>query len=202
MVRRGDIFIAMRLKPTSLVAAAALLLSGCASLGAAEDADTRKLTWFSYVNGEDLRAQCSHDGPDRYRLIYNSKSSAQLRTYEVQAASGEGKDGQSGGGGAVVDARIIPAEAMWKRDPEDTLETEQVTTMRLYLSPDQFEQLTLRLAETGVFDGPAMGFHMETGGVFWLASGCHDGTYFLTAFSNPSDRFENIGMSGQASGRH
>ena len=35
-------------------------------------------------------------------------------------------------------------------------------------------------------------------GVFWLASGCHEGTYFLTAFSNPSDRFENIGMGGRA----
>jgi hypothetical protein len=61
--------------------------------------------------------------------------------------------------------------------------------------------LTLILAETGVFDGAVMGFRMQTGGVFWLASGCHDGTYFLTAFSNPSDRFENIGLSGQSSGR-
>jgi hypothetical protein len=199
MVRRGDIVFAMRFKPIGLAAAAALLLSGCASLGAADDADARKLTWFSYVNGEDLRAQCSHDGPDRYRLIYNSKSSGQLRTYEVQAAGDEGNGG--GAGGAVVDARIIPAEAIWKRDPEDAMEAGQVSTTRLYLSPDQFERLTLRLAETGVFDGPVMGFRMQMGGVFWLASGCHDGAYFLTAFSNPSDRFENIGLGGQSFGR-
>ena len=200
-MRCDDMLYRMRLTSIGLAAVVALLLSGCASSGPAEEADARKLTWFSYVNGEDLRAQCSADGPDRYRLIYNSKSSGQLRTYEVQAAGGEGNGGGAGGG-AVVDARIISAEAMWKRDPEDALDAEQVPTTRLYLSPDQFERLTLRLAETGVFDGPAMGFHMEAGGVFWLASGCHDGTYFLTAFSNPSDRFENIGMSGQASGRH
>jgi hypothetical protein len=69
-----------------------------------------------------------------------------------------------------------------------------MASMRLYLSPDQFEQLTTKLAESGVFSGPSMEFRARSGGVFWLASGCHDGSYFLTAFSNPSDRFENIGM--------
>ena len=61
-VRRGDIVFGMRMMPIGLAAAVALLLSGCASLGPAEEADARKLTWFSYVNGEDLRAQCSSGG--------------------------------------------------------------------------------------------------------------------------------------------
>jgi hypothetical protein len=196
MVRRGDIVCFMRLESIGLATAAALFLSGCATFGAIDDADAGKLTWFSYVNGEDLRAQCSREAPDRYRLIYNSKSSAQLRSYEVQGA-GDGRDG----GGAVVEARIIPAEALWQRNPEDALEAGEVASTRLYLSPDQFERLTLTLAESGVFDGPSLSFRMQAGGVFWLASGCHDGTYFLTAFSNPSDRFENIGMNERVPGR-
>jgi len=181
----------MRLKSIGLAAAVVLLLPGCASFGPAEEADARKLTWFSYVNGEDLRAHCSHEEPDRYRLIYNSKSNAQLRTYEVRAAGDTGE----GAGGAVVEARIIPADALWGRDPEDALGSGQMVSMRLYLSPDQFERLTTKLDESGVFSGPAMELRAQAGGVFWLASGCHEGTYFLTAFSNPSDRFENIGMS-------
>jgi hypothetical protein len=191
MMRCDDMLCRMRLTPIGLAAAAALVLSGCASLGPAEEADARKLTWFSYVNGEDLRAQCSEDRPDRYRLIYNSKANAQLRTYEVQATG----DTSEGGGGALVEARIIPAEALSRRDPEDTLETGQTASLKLYLSPDQFEQLTTKLAASGVFSGSSMEFRTQTGGVFWLASGCHEGSYFLTAFSNPSDRFENIGMS-------
>jgi hypothetical protein len=183
----------MRFILTGLAAAWALLLSGCASIGPAEEADARKLTWFSYVNGEDLRAQCSPDEPDRYRLIYNSKPNAQLRTYEVRAAN----DAGDGDGGAVVEARIIPTETLWQRDPEDALAANQMTSMRLYLSPEQFERLTTKLDESGVFKGPSMEFRAQTGGVFWLASGCHQGTYFLTAFSNPSDRFENIGMGGE-----
>jgi hypothetical protein len=197
MVRSSDIVLGMRLKPIGLATAAVLFLSGCATFGAIDDADAGKLTWFSYVNGEDLRAQCSREGPDRYRLIYNSKSSGQLRSYEVQGA-GEGNDG----GGAMVEARIIPAEALLQRNPEDTMEVGQVASTRLYLSPDQFERLTLTLAESGVFDGPSLNFRMQAGGVFWLASGCHDGTYFLTAFSNPSDRFENIGMNRRVPGRN
>jgi hypothetical protein len=186
----GDMLGRMRLTPIGLAAGAALFLSGCASLGPAEEADARKLTWFSYVNGEDLRVQCSEDKPDRYRLIYNSKANAQLRTYEVQAAGNTNE----GRGGAVVEARIIPAEALWRRDPEDTLETGQTASMKLYLSPDQFEQLTTKLAVSGVFSGSSMELRTHSGGIFWLASGCHEGSYFLTAFSNPSDRFENIGM--------
>jgi hypothetical protein len=184
----------MRLTPIGFAAAAALLLSGCASLGTAEEADARKLTWFSYVNGEDLRAQCSREEPDRYRLIYNSKSNAQLRTYEVHAAGGTAE----GGGGAVVEARIIPADTLWRRDPEDALGSGQMVSMRLYLSPDQFAHLTTKLDESGVFTSTSMELRTQTSGVFWLASGCHDGTYFLTAFSNPLDRFENIGMSESA----
>jgi hypothetical protein len=183
----------MRLTSIGLAAAVALLLPGCASFGPAEEADARKLTWFSYVNGEDLRAQCSREEPDRYRLIYNSKSNAQLRTYEVRASGGD-----EGAGGAVVEARIIPTEALWGRGPEEALDTGRAASMRLYLTPDQFEQLTMKLAESGVFSGPSVELRAQSGGVFWLASGCHDGTYFLTAFSNPSDRFENIGLGERA----
>ena len=57
-----------------------------------------------------------------------------------------------------------------------------MVSMRLYLSPDQFERLTMKLDESGVFNGPSMELRTHTGGVFWLASGCHQGTYFLTAF--------------------
>jgi hypothetical protein len=180
----------MRIMPIGLAVACALILSGCASLGPAGEADARKLTWFSYVNGEDLRAQCSSAEPDRYRLIYNSKANAQLRTYEVRAV----ENGDEHEGGAVVEARVIPAEALWRRDPEDTLTTGQAASMRLYLSPDQFERLTSKLAESGAFEGSSMELHTRSAGVFWLASGCHEGAYFLTAFSNPSDRFENIGI--------
>ena len=92
----------------------------------------------------------------------------------------------------MVEARIIPADNAWRRDPEDARGSEQVVSMRLYLSPDQFEHLTTKLDESGVFRGTSMELRTQTSGVFWLASGCHEGTYFLAAFSNPSDRFENM----------
>ena len=190
----------MRLTPFGPAAAAALLLlgqalTGCASLGPAEDAGVRKLTWFSYVNGEDLRAQCSAEAPDRYRLIHNARSSARLRTYEVH---GEGDDGRSGRpGGAVVEAREIPAADLSRRQPEEALGTGEGAAARIRLSPEQFDWLTRSLADNGVFDTPLRGFRTKPGGVLWLASGCHDGAYFLTAFSNPAERLEIIDEPGR-----
>ncbi|WP_158046431.1 hypothetical protein [Skermanella pratensis] len=184
----------MRLPPFGPAAAALVLfghvLTGCASFGPDGDDGARKLTWFSYVNGEDLRAQCSVEAPDRYRLIYNAQASAQLRTYEVH---GEGDDMRSGQrGGAVVEAREIPAADLSRRQPEEALGNGESAASRIRLSPEQFDWLTRSLADSGVFDTPLRGFRTRPGGVLWLASGCHDGAYFLTAFSNPAERLEII----------
>ncbi|EWY39328.1 hypothetical protein N825_06380 [Skermanella stibiiresistens SB22] len=183
----------MRLISFGPAAMAVLLLSGCASFGgSAGDVGAGKLTWFSYVNGEDLRAQCSADGPDRYRLIHNAKPLGQLRTYEVHG-QGDGEGGQGGSGGAVVEAREIAAADLSRQHPEDALEGGGSGPSRLILSAEQFQWLIRGLSDSGVFDAPLDGFHLRSDGVFWLASGCHDGAYFLTAFSNPSERFESIG---------
>lgn len=196
----GGIVYRMRLPPFGPAAAAVLVLlghalTGCASFGPAEDDGVRKLTWFSYVNGEDLRAQCSAEAPDRYRLIYNARSSAQLRTYEVH---GEDDDRRSGRrGGAVVEAREIPAADLSRREPEEALGRGEIAAERIRLSPEQFDWLTRSLADSGVFDAPLRGFGTKPGGVLWLASGCHDGAYFLTAFSNPAERLEIIDGRGR-----
>jgi len=175
-----------------IAAVAASLLSGCAGLGpAGTAADGRKLTWFSYVNGEDLKDQCTRDVPDRYRMIYNAPSRAQLRTYEVRGEADNRGNGTHGG--ALVEARAIPAADLVRRDPEDALQPEESEITRVRLSADQFERLTLRLAATGIFDGIPTGPSFGSNGIFWLVSGCHDGAYFVTAFSNPAERFENVG---------
>src|SRR5690349_5787503 len=182
----------MRPSILTLAAMAICVLSGCAALGTAEEGDGRKLTWLSYVNGEDLRDQCAPDAPDRYRLVYNAQSHAQLRTYEVR---GEADDPNRGvRGGAMVEARAISSADLSRRDPVEVLQPESNQISRVRLSPDQFERLTLKLAESGVFDGPPIGLRLQSGGVFWLASGCHEGEYFVTAFTNPSERFESIGL--------
>jgi hypothetical protein len=182
----------MRPSILGLAALAACFLSGCAALGPAEEADGRKLTWFSYVNGEDLRDQCAPDTPDRYRLVYNAQSHAQLRTYEVRGEAGDPDRGLRGG--AVIEARAIPSADLSRRDPAEVLQPESTQISRVRLSSDQFESLTLKLAASGVFDGPPIGLRLQSGGIFWLASGCHEGEYFVTAFTNPSEQFESIGL--------
>ena len=56
---------------------------------------------------------------------------------------------------------------------------------------------SIKVLDCGVFDTPLRGFRTKPGGVLWLASGCHDGAYFLTAFSNPAERLEIIDEPGR-----
>ena len=49
-----------------------LLPAGCTTRGAEHDPIARTLTWYSYLNGDDLRAACTAGATDRYRLVYNA----------------------------------------------------------------------------------------------------------------------------------
>ena len=78
----------------SLLTAAGLfimlaVLFACTYVGR-DDALSQRFTWFSYVNGDDIRAQCAPGALDRYRFVYNGVYVKQARTYDIvpDAASG------------------------------------------------------------------------------------------------------------------
>ncbi|KAF0223601.1 MAG: hypothetical protein FD176_1836 [Rhodospirillaceae bacterium] len=63
-----------------------LALAGC-TYGGGDMGDpvTRKFHWFSYVAGDDIRANCQTGTPDRFRLVYNGIYDQQLRLYELDS---------------------------------------------------------------------------------------------------------------------
>ncbi|MBX9634428.1 MAG: hypothetical protein K2X44_05540, partial [Magnetospirillum sp.] len=70
----------------SAVFLAVSAISSCAYQGGdIGDPLVRKTQWFSFVEGEDIRASCAAGTPDRYRLVYNGIYDEQLRIYEVDA---------------------------------------------------------------------------------------------------------------------
>ena len=73
------------------------VLAGCAYQGAIDQPATIKATWFSYLNGDDIRSACTDGAPSWYRLVYNGNYGEQLRAYEVVA---------DGTGGAYYKARV------------------------------------------------------------------------------------------------
>ena len=59
------------------------VLAGCAYRGGIDQPVTLKATWFSYLNGDDIRSACVPGAPPKYRLVYNGNYDEQLRAYEL-----------------------------------------------------------------------------------------------------------------------
>ncbi len=45
----------------------------------------RKVAWFSYLDGNDIREAARPGAPDRFRLVYNGQYEKQIRSYEITA---------------------------------------------------------------------------------------------------------------------
>lgn len=70
------------------------LLAGCAYHGGAgqsiDNPGVRKVAWFSYLDGGDIRETCTEGAAERYRLVYNGQYYKQTRSYEIFAGLPDG----------------------------------------------------------------------------------------------------------------
>ncbi|WP_337996950.1 hypothetical protein [Oleispirillum naphthae] len=64
------------------VCAAGALLSGCAATGDVADPAVRRLTWFSFISGDDLHAACA-PGTTSLRLAHNAVWDEDVRVIEA-----------------------------------------------------------------------------------------------------------------------
>jgi hypothetical protein len=173
---------------SAIVLLAAAAAAACTALGSGGGTSARKLSWVSYLNGEDLRGSCRPGQPEHYRLIYNAEGNQQLRAIEV---SGEGN-------GATVETRVFTASNAIEIDFKDPLALGRGQLSVTHISQAELDRLTRMLDDTGMF-GPSRGgltLNFPSDGYYWLATGCHDGAYFLNAIALPSDRFEGTAFLG------
>ncbi|PWC34469.1 hypothetical protein TSO352_18620 [Azospirillum sp. TSO35-2] len=166
--------------------AALAALAGCASVGPTDNPIARKLTWFSYINGDDLRADCGKDGADRYRLIFNADYNRHVRTYDIVSDPAKG--------GAAVEAHVIEATDLARITPLDPLSAARGREATTRLTPAQFDSFVGRLRDDGAFDPPPQGLRLPSNGFYWLINGCRAGQWFFTAYPYPSHRFTEAGF--------
>jgi len=170
------------LKLTKFTGALALagLVSACASSGSIDNPFERRLTWFSYMEGGDLRAACAPGAANQYRLVYNAVYQEQVRTYDIDA------NGQ-------LEVRVIePANLMHLdvskfRDLFNPWRGE--VTSRL-LGASSLEALVQSLKQDGAFGPPAVGTELSSRGFFWTIAACHEGAYHFTGLAWPSDPWD------------
>lgn len=173
---------------TIVVCLCAVLLTGCAYQGGDVIPLARKLSWYSYLNGDDLRQACDEGQGDTLRLVYNAIHKEQIRTYDITAIPDDG-------GLPTIKARvlgyaelsrigIIPASnlvAPWLGDNATTR-----------IRKEDMTQLWEALEASGAFAPAPAGLNLESEQFFWLTAICRDGSFFYNAYVWPSDRFDEI----------
>ncbi len=166
------------------VAASMTLLAGCTSRGPTDDPVRRAFTWFSYVNGDDLRQRCTPGGSASYRLVYNAVYDAQVRTYDIHV--------DPGGRAGVVETRVFGGPAGPDITTDDLLAPWRGKTSSAPIDRAGLATLDRALAAAG-FDEPApLGLALRSEGFFGAIGRCRDGQYKFNAYASPSPRFDKL----------
>lgn len=170
-----------------LVLAVAAALAACSYAGPpqpglGDNLITVRATWFSYLNGDDIRAACVDGAPERYRLVYNVGGRSQRRGYDVGPVTAAGAALRQ-----VVDSGV--SFGTGRTSPWQIFSPARATD---WLSPGEVAELERLLAESGAFAAPPAGLRMTSNNRYWVVSGCHDGHFFLTGYRFPSPRFDGL----------
>lgn len=162
-----------------------LLLAACGYRGAVDTPATLKFTWFSYLNGDDIREACRPGAPPRYRLVYNADYDRQVRSYELTG------DGQ---GGAYLTARAIGGSGLPVSDfvLRDIAQIGGWTRGEAVLGPEQLRAFEDSLTRSGAWEPAPVGLRLYSNDSYWIASLCQDGRYSFNAWLYPSPRFDRL----------
>jgi len=166
--------------PIRLVALClAAVLAGCAyAPGDVDNPLTRRVTWFSFIAGDDLRADCRSGAPDRFRLVYNGNWDEQVRIYELGLR-----------GERTLDARVIDRPSLSEIALDDPLAPWRGKSVSTELSPAEYDRLLRDLEASGAYRSPAETLTLASNQFYWTAASCHGGVFHLTAWLYPSEAF-------------
>lgn len=158
-----------------------MAVSSCAAVpGVDDDPIMRKLSWFSYINGDDMRPDCAAGGDENYRFVYNGIYTEQLRIY------------QAGGKENNFSVRVINEPDLSNisvASGVDLLNPWRGLKKEKNISSDEITKLTAAMENDGVFGPPAVGLRISSKGFFWTVAACHEGNFYFTALRWPAKEF-------------
>ena len=160
-----------------------LLVAGCTYRGDIDNPVLHKATWFSYLDGTDVRTACTQGAPDSYRLVYNGRYEEQLRSYEITP---------DGAGGAYLVARAKGRANAFDISLGDVLAPWRWQRSQARLSPVEFQQFVTLLEQSDQFAGAPVGLRLFSGDFYWVASACRDGAFHYHAWAFSNDGFTRV----------
>jgi hypothetical protein len=161
--------------------AAAFLLSGCAYTGSdMGNPLTRKLQWYSFVEGGDIAAACAPGGSERFRLVYNAIWEQQVRTYEWDSSA------------RTLAVSVIRQGNVASMDLTDPLSPWRADTVSVPLDQSAYDGLGADLEQSGAFGTPAVGLELPSHSYYWTVAACRQGSYSFTAWAYPSKAYDGV----------
>ena len=162
-----------------------LLASACTFKGSRQPI-AFKFTYFSYLNGDDIRSQCAIGGSDILRFVYNGIYTEQVRTYDLVPNRRESdrfvlETRVSG----EADVSSITADLSWP----DLFAPWRPIESRVNVSTRDVQSLKRALTASGFFGKPLFLGNVSSIQFYWIVSGCIDGMFHLRAFVWPEDSF-------------
>lgn len=160
-----------------------LALAACTYRGDLSTPGAQKLTWFSYLNGDDIRESCSAGGPDRYRLVNNAVYEEQLRSYELRLDPG---------GGGYYSARAQGVASLTRVSLSDPLAPWRWQTSETALTPAQAAAFKEALRESGFYGAPPVGTRFYSGFFYWWVVACEDGQMRYNAWEYGMPGYDDL----------
>lgn len=178
---------------SALALAGALIVASCAyQPGGGDNPVARNLTWFSYLNGDDIRGQCKAGAPDRYRFVYNGIYAEQVRTYDLTV--------EGGGADPVLRIRVLGRRGDIGRitldGPSAVFSPWSGRTETVHLRPQDLARLREAMAAGGVFAPLAGRLELSSDSFYWVVAACRGGAFAFNAYRWPSPRFEAAAFPG------
>ncbi|WP_254434918.1 hypothetical protein [Magnetospirillum sp. UT-4] len=156
-------------------------LAGCTYRGGdIGDPAVRKFHWYSYLEGEDIRANCQAGTPDRFRVVYTGLYDQQLRMYEVDSLR------------RVLSVKVVEPGGMGRLSFDDPMAPSRAREERVQLNEASYHGLVAAFAASGVFAPPPVGLELPSRSYHWTAATCRGGRYGFTAWKHPSPAFAAI----------
>jgi len=155
-------------------------LSACAYTGGVSDPVTRKFSWFSYVNGDDIRKVCENLGADRYRFVYNGIYQRQTRSYDVFFHSKKIVT-QITGPASINKMLLNDLFAPWRGTQEEVL-----------LNDTQLNAIKQSLISSAALQPAPDGLRLYSDKFHWIVSSCVDGKFHFNAYLWPSKKWNTM----------
>lgn len=154
--------------------------ASCTYSGGSKDPVIRKFTWFSYVNGDDIRKVCADLGADRYRFVYNGIYQRQTRSYDVFFHSKKIAMHVTGPAN-LKKMNINDGFAVWRGTREDLL-----------VGKGELNIIKKALIASAALQPAPEGLRLYSDKFHWVVSACVEGKFYFNAYLWNTERWDQM----------